>query len=137
METIPCLLKFTGGQEYKQNLICNRKCIAPGVAMIHSNTQATITGAFMESVIHKRMPYENSKHQQVLCRLLVNMTLKINIYSFWKTENLLWKKLTMPYAAELQHWKLSKYSVANPKGNWRCFYLRLCSNDSCTFYCHL
>lgn len=57
--------------------------------MIHSNTQATITGALMESVIHKRMPYENSKHQQVLCRLLVNMTLKINTYSFWKTENLL------------------------------------------------
>lgn len=57
--------------------------------MIHSNTQATINETFYESVIHKRMPYENSRHQQVLCRLLVNMTSKINTYSFWKNENLL------------------------------------------------
>lgn len=57
--------------------------------MIHSNTQTTITMTFDESAIHKRMPYENSRPQQVLCRLLVNTTLKINIYYFWKNENLI------------------------------------------------
>lgn len=78
-----------GDRPYKQNLIYNGKYLAPGVAMIHSNTQATINETFYESVIHKRMPYENSRHQQVLCRLLVSMTSKINTYSFWKNENLL------------------------------------------------
>lgn len=71
-----------GDRPYKQNLVYNGECIVPGVAMMHSNTQATITKTSYESVIHKGMLYENSRHQQVLCRLLVNMTLKINTYSF-------------------------------------------------------
>jgi len=89
METICCLLQslmleFSDLRDrpYKQYLIYNGKCIAPRVAMMHSNTQATITDTSYESVIHKRMIYENSRHQQVLCRLLVNMTFKINTYAF-------------------------------------------------------
>lgn len=89
METICCLLQslmleFSDLRDrpYKHYLIYNGKCIAPRVAMMHSNTQATITETSYEFVIHKRMLYENSRHQQVLCRLLVNMTLKINTYSF-------------------------------------------------------
>lgn len=114
METISCLL---GDRPYKRNLIYNGKCIAPGVAMIHSSTQPTIT----ESVIRKRMSYENSRHQQVLCRLLVNMTFKINTYSFWKKGNLLWKNDNA-----ICGWTSAlKAEVANTKCQFKCFSLRI------------
>lgn len=100
---------FLGDKPCKQNLVYNRKYVALGVAVIHSEAQPTITETFCGSVIHKRMPYENSNtsrscvgvvvHPHIsllidlkmfICesRQLVNMIQNINTYFFWQNENL-------------------------------------------------